>query len=523
MKVLDPAAWRALQVFAAYRLLLAALLLLLPFYHLPPDFLGRANPDLYLAISQFYLFIAVLFLLLSLRQWGDFYLLTPLQLMVDILLLAVVIESSGGLSTGLGSLLVVVVVAGGVLIPGRMAAFIAAIAAIALLIQSLYSQSLGDASTGYTHAGMLGATFFATALLAQLLSKKMQSSQALAEQRAQDVAKLATINQHIISQMRVGVLVINSAGLVTTLNQSARKMLGLNQQQTPFNFKATAPLLAEQLWRWQHNQPHPFIPIQLHPELPEILAKATRVDSGETLIYVEDTSAYTQQAQQLKLASLGRLTASIAHEIRNPLGAISHAGELLAESQGEQGNLAKLTSIIQRHSNRVNNIIETILQTSRKKTVDPTMVVLASWLEKLVHEYTEIKADSGVIELSIDAPLARAWIDAEQLQQVVGNLLDNAWEFADKHVTQPAIKIVLAEQQDEVIIDIIDNGPGLSDTVKQHLFEPFHSERQEGTGLGLYLARELCQANGARLSYLEEVPGCCFRISLPMQREESLE
>ena len=239
-------------------------------------------------------------------------------------------------------------------------------------------------------------------------------------------------------------------------------------------------------------------------------------------MFIENTTALAQQAQQLKLASLGRLTASIAHEIRNPLSAISHAGELLAESLSHDASVSKLTGIIQRHSVRMNSIIETILEMSRRKNVEPTVVVLSPWLEKLVEEYCEIKhIPARQIALISSVPLARICTDEEQLHQVMWNLIDNAWHYADKEQEQP-VEIRITLQADDINIDVIDNGAGVSPQAMQHLFEPFHSERSGGTGLGLYLARELCQANGARLNYLHEF-GSCFRISYPMQRQEFIQ
>ena len=232
-----------------------------------------------------------------------------------------------------------------------------------------------------------------------------------------------------------------------------------------------------------------------------------------------------QQAQQLKLASLGRLTASIAHEIRNPLGAISHAGELLAEAGNGDQNINKLTDIVLRHSARVNGIIETILQMSRRKKVQPMVVILAIWLEQFVDEFCEYKQlERDDISLVILEPLAKVYIDVGQLHQIVWNLGDNAWHYSDPDKASPREEIKLSRPDSEMIIDIIDNGPGVSDSVLPDLFEPFHSDRQEGTGLGLYLARELCQANGARLNYLpDEEYRSRFRVSLPMDRHESLQ
>lgn len=522
----DPQSWRALTVFAGYRLFLAAMLFFVCYFDLPPDFLGESNPDLYDTVSLFYLFTALVLLVFTSKRWGKFESQTLIQLVIDIVVITLIFHTSGGLKTGLGSLLVVVVVAGGALVPGRLAAFIAAIATLSVLLEASYAQIAGDGVAKYSHAGMLGATFFATALLAQTLAKKMQQSQVLAEERGRDVAKLALLNEHIISRLQTGVLVIDAHGRVTLSNESASAMLGLSENNHDGEeLKQLVPQLAKQLWNWNHHQLGAFTPFQARVDLPEVLASATILDSGEILVYIENTSATAQQAQQLKLASLGRLTASIAHEIRNPLGAISHAGEILAETYDNDQTIKKLTNIIQRHSERVNGIIETILQMSRRKTVQLKMVVLAPWLSKFVTEFREIKHidDSALVFVDL-APLAKTQVDAEQLQQVLWNLLENAWHYSDKNKPAPQVKIELTTNEHEVNIDISDNGDGVSEKALVGLFEPFHSQRQGGTGLGLYLARELCQANGARLNYLAgDHKRCCFRISFPLEEQEKVQ
>lgn len=516
------ASWRALRLFSGYRLFLASVLFFVAYLHLPPDFLGQKYPALYQVASFGYMLLAVVLLVFSSRQWGEFIAQCSIQLLIDIIALALIIHLSGGLQTGLGALLVVIVVAGGALIPGRMAAFVAAIATLAVLFEASYGHFSSDTVNHFGQAGMLGAIFFITAMLAQLVSRTMMHSQTLAEERATELTKLATLNQHIISRMQVGVLVVDDVGRVSLMNESAQRLLGFDTLQSGFSLRSQVPELSKQLISWQQHNPDAFKPFQARADLPELRARATRLDSGEVLLFIENTSEVAQQAQQLKLVSLGRLTASIAHEIRNPLAAISHAGELLSEQRADDEALVKLTGIIERHSSRMNAIIETILQMSRRKSVEPQVVVLASWLSTFVEEFRETKQlNADIVTLDIKAPLARVWMDAQQLHQILWNLLENALHHADLAKPTP-LQVAVDIQANEVIIDVIDNGPGVCDEALKHLFEPFYSARPGGTGLGLYLARELCQANGARLSYLA-APDCCFRISYPLQRREMIQ
>lgn len=186
--------------------------------------------------------------------------------------------------------------------------------------------------------------------------------------------------------------------------------------------------------------------------------------------------------------------------------------------------MQKLTAIIQRHSQRVNNIIETILQMSRRKTVEPATVVLATWLDRFLSEFRDLKGATELdIELKVESPLVKVAMDPEQLHQVMWNLLENAWHYSDQEQSLPRVSVCLSKSEGEIVVDVSDNGPGVSEDVQEHLFEPFHSQRQGGTGLGLYLARELCQANGARLSFLpDELQSSRFRISFPGEWQEYL-
>lgn len=516
--------WRELTIFSAFRLFLASTLFIVFYLRLPPTFLGEANPSLYLKISLFYVLIAGLWLLLSIKKLGRYASLTRMQLVIDIVIITLLTHISGGLQTGLGTLLVVVVIAGGALIPGRISAFIAAIAALSVLLEVSYSQILGDEITKYSHAGMLGATFFATAWLAQVLSIKMKVSQLLVEQHAENAAKSASLNEHIISSMQTGVLVVDEYGVVTLSNQSARLMLGLNMASTGIKLAESVPVLFQQLILWKNQNEAVFKTVQIESDLPEIHARAAMLKNGETLIYLDNTSALAQQAQQMKLASLGRLTASIAHEVRNPLGAISHASELLAEAHNNDEASTKLTDIIQRHSARVNGIIETILEMSRRKAVEPTLVALAPWFVKFKTEFCELKhIELDDFKLIIPSSVTTVHMDAGQLYQVMWNLLENAWHYSQPtSEVESRIQVNLYIRNNDVMIDISDNGQGVSEKMQQHLFEPFHSDRIGGTGLGLYLARQLCQANGAELSYLSDEQERYFRIRFPLQSQEIL-
>ena len=215
---------------------------------------------------------------------------------------------------------------------------------------------------------------------------------------------------------------------------------------------------------------------------------------------LEKTAQTTQKAQQLKLASLGRLTASIAHEIRNPLGAISHAAQLLNESEQISGADKRLLTIIEQHCHRVNNIIETILQLSRRQKSTPQLINLKDWLDSFIDEF-------------IQTPVLIRF-DTDQLYQVVYNMVNNAFRYSAKNKHNTIEMMADVDNINQLpYLEIYDLGPGVAEDNQKNLFEPFFTTEKHGTGLGLYLARELCEANQAHLDYIPQPEGACFRIT----------
>ncbi|MBE9561728.1 MAG: HAMP domain-containing histidine kinase [Proteobacteria bacterium] len=229
---------------------------------------------------------------------------------------------------------------------------------------------------------------------------------------------------------------------------------------------------------------------------------------------LEDATLTTRRATQLKLASLGRLTASIAHEVRNPLGAISHAAQLLEESPHTSTNNDTLIKIISKNSWRVNKIVENILQLSRNKPPNTENFDLAIWLrsytDEFIQQHSLIKSD---IKLkNQDKPLFVTF-DQGQIFQVVNNLCENGLRYSKD---KPLLKLTIGMDSNRPYLDIQDCGQGMTDKTKNQIFEPFFTTEPKGNGLGLYLSREICEANQASLNLFSNTNrGCCFRISFP--------
>jgi two-component system sensor histidine kinase PilS (NtrC family) len=254
-----------------------------------------------------------------------------------------------------------------------------------------------------------------------------------------------------------------------------------------------------------------------------VQANFTQLDQqrgDQILVFIDDMSRVTQQAQQMKLASLGRLTAGIAHEIRNPLGAISHASQLMNESPNLDEGDRKMLDIIERHSRRVNGIIENVLDLSRRRTADTDLIDVDKWLSAFRDDYLQTqsnehqKSDEILLRTERNLPLAR--FDVSQIEQVMVNLCDNGLRYSKQATGERRIELYAGVTADgeRAYVDVRDFGPGIAPEHRVSVFEPFFTTDKSGTGLGLYLARELCEANQAHLSLVDDnQPGCCFRIT----------
>ena len=520
--------WKPLGLLNLYRLALAGFFLILVAGEGLPKPLGTSEPQFFVQLVVSYLIFAIGIALALLGRWPSFRIQLYSQVALDIIFIILLMHASGGVTSGVGMLLVVVVAAGSILTAGRTALLFAAIATLATLAEQVYAQLSATAQPGgYTHAGLLGATFFATAVLANLLAKRTLESEALAQQRGEDLAHMAQLTDYIIQRMQTGIIVLDTADETRLMNESAWHLLGTAQKLKRQSLAQISPELIRQLRNWRDNplyEPTTFRPTNTAADVLPRFARLGRGESSGTLIFLEDTSGIAQQAQHLKLASLGRLTASIAHEIRNPLAAISHAGQLLGESATLDQGETRLTQIIREQSLRMNKIVENMLQLSRRERSHLADFPLKPWLEEFVVEFTRSQniemAEVGV-EHGTHNIIVR--MDPSQLHQVLWNLCENGLRYAGPG--EP-VKLRLRDgillESRAPFLDIIDSGPGISPEVVQHIFEPFFTTEQSGTGLGLYIARELCECNQARLSYIAmPTGGSCFRITFadPRRRQ----
>lgn len=513
--------WRPLLWFNLLRLGSSGLLLGLSLLEPPLKPLGSTDPQLYRYAAVAYLLSAALGPLALVARWPRFNLQTTLLVGADIAALTLLMHASGGLGSGLGTLLLVVVAGGGLLVSGRLAFLYAALAALAVLAESLYRVYVDALAPTYTQAGVLGGTCFAAAALAYEMARRVRRSALLASTRQNEALGLARLNDEIIQRMQTGVLVIDPAQRVRLANGSAARLLGRRiARDTPV--AELAPRVAEALAHWRAGREAPPSP-GAEAYVPRF-APLGSDHSADTLIFLDDTATLNQQAQLLKLAALGRLAASIAHQVRNPLGAISHAAQLLQEDERLTADQARLVAIVRRQGDRVNRIIDEVLALGRPQPVHTELLDLSPWLRQVVDAYCagrRVPAEAIALQLAPDV-VARG--TPGQLQQVIENLLDNAlWHAAQAAAPQVTVRTRVSGSRDQPLIEVEDRGPGVPAAERERLFEPFNTSRADGTGLGLFTARELCAANQARIEYYEPpAGGAGFRIVLADRRRRQL-
>ncbi len=400
----DEVSWRALRFFSVYRMIIALLFVGLFWLTELPKPLGVFDTHLFWITTHGYLMAAVAFFAPLQYRVPRFPYQVAGQVLTDILALTLIMYASAGISSGFGLLLVIAVAGGSLLKPGRIAYFFAAVATIAVLGEELYAQLVRFYPLpNYTHAGVLGITFFITAFICHALARRIQESESLAASRAIDLQNMAQLNEQIVQHMQSGVLVIDGESKIRLFNNSARNLLGFRGDIINQPLQQISPEVAElyQAWRAEgHASARAMRPVQDGPDIQVSFRNLTSSADSSVLAFIEDAAILRQKAQQLKLVSLGRMAASIAHEIRNPLGAISHAGQLLSESDRLVDDDRRLTTIIQDHSRRVNAIIENVMRISRRQPSEPQRIDLSEWLREFIDEFVHInELEAGSLKL----------------------------------------------------------------------------------------------------------------------------
>lgn len=518
-----PEYWRALYYFNLYRLMLAVGLSALAVGGAAVVDFGARSPRLFLWTSLALLMVGLINMVTITMGRPPFRRQAHIQFFLDVFLITVLAFASGGVTGGFGLLLIVSVAASGVVLSGRMTLFFAALASIASLFEHTVSRLVYGYPTGsLTQLGLLGLGLFSTALVLYFLAFRIRSTEALAASRAEDLAKLAHLNELVVARLDIGVLVTGPGGEIELANDRARAMLGNPHADLTHVSGLPAPLRAE-LQAWQTNPAHEPQSFRIDRG-PRLIARfiATGEDAdADMAVFLEDISQAEQQAQQMKLAALGRLTAAIAHEIRNPLGAISHAGQLLHESQELAKPDRRLVRIVTDQSNRINQIIKGILQLGRPGTASPVLIQLDTWLVEYRKSFSEMSGLPPEAVAIRDVSM-QVCTDPDQLHQVLTNLCQNAVRHSPEFSGAALITLEPGwiDANEIGYLDVVDHGSGIPPKHHDKIFEPFFTTAPgEGTGLGLYLSRELCENNHGRLDYVDDgKPGSRFRIQFAPRR-----
>jgi two-component system sensor histidine kinase PilS (NtrC family) len=507
-------AWLMLKIFFIYRFISASLFVMLFFFRFGPSALGTQDAQLYQVTSLTYLGISLLNAPFIFGRLTSYNRLAQLFIFTDIVFITLLMHASGGVTSGVGGLLAITIAAASLLIGGRCALLFAALSSLAVLTEQIYDMQARafDLST-LNYSGLLGITFFAIAIISLVLAQRVEQSASLARRHARTIVRLEELNRYIIQHLQSGIMIVDAQQFIVLCNYSALRLLGISE--APTHLADVSIMLQQAFLRWNDNPPQDFAIIQL-PNGEEIQVRFSLLiveDERLHLLLFEDIGLHNLRLQQSKLASLGRLTASIAHEIRNPLSAISHAGQLLSEAQDLKPEDLRLTRIIQTHCQRVNNIIEDILKLSRRHPSQKQKIRLDEWLPNYVQEKNLCHADGDdIFRCQLMQNELNVFVDPGHLKQILDNLCANALKYGMPENGPITLKAERAQEQP--CIRVIDNGPGIENDDLMHLFEPFFTTSRQGTGLGLYISRELAELNQADLVYAKCDGNSCFTLLL---------
>jgi two-component system sensor histidine kinase PilS (NtrC family) len=520
-------AWRVIGLLNLYRLLVPLLLLSMQSFSGNGWELVAARPRLFVSACITYFTAAVLLIIARRLHWSSLRIVALVNATVDAVAIGFILYASGGAASGLGILLVLPVLALTVLAGQRDALLIAAVAALAILVQQVFvGTASGSAATDYIAAGVFGAAVFLVALATRPVANRLRESEALVRRQEVDLANLAQLSQYIVQHLRESLLVVDAHDRIRLINESAAEMLGDDSAYPDALVGEASPRLMYLLESWRQRtgaatgvvaprpQPRRSGPgarlIRAH------FAPLGALNPGPVLVFLEDTSLMEEKVQQSKLAALGRLSASIAHEIRNPVGAMSHAGQLLGESPHLTGDDRRLTEIIRANAERVSAIIDNVQRLSRREAARLERLPLAPWTQEFHQEFCQtMQWPPARLAVSSASPEVEVRVDPDQLRQIVWNLCENALKHAigdspDQHVVE--LRYGRMSGSDRPFLEVADRGKGVAPEQAERIFEPFYSGGR-GTGLGLFLARELAQANAATLLYEPRIGGgSVFRL-----------
>lgn len=513
--------WLALRWLFLFRLVLLIGLILLFSPNALDPLISPTHAELAWKILILYAMLVLLSGIGLSLHWPGRESQVHLAVYTDIIALTLLTYAAGGASSGVGILIVFAVAAGALLMEGRLALLFASLASLAVLTEQIYSNLNDNAATGsYTQAGLLGSIFFAVAILAHVLYRRVRTAEAKAARRTVDIASLTKLNAFIIKNLETGIIVVDGERHVRLTNKATLRLLALTRTQPGDSLADISPSLCQWLDTEVANPAPDGGVIRVGDrELHASLKLLGDYRASGAILYLRDNQEITREAQQIKLAALGTLTASIAHNIRNPLSAITHASQLFADGKDLPEDDRHLIEIILRNSARIDETVRSVLQLSRRNQIDPVPLDLALWLSEFDEEFRDthrLPPERCQVEILLRPACVEA--DPRHLHQILSNLCENALIHGGYEDEPARIRIRLASgvgpDHQTPLIEISDTGAGIDPSIAREIFNPFFTTKPAGTGLGLYIAKELAGTNGIRLTHENIAPhGCRFNLA----------
>jgi two-component system sensor histidine kinase PilS (NtrC family) len=516
---------RIIQYLNIYRMAVAVLLSVAHFGQLVEPAGPAGYPIAIKTVLVAYLAFAAFMLFSSLGERRNYYRLATVSLVADIGFLSLLVIALAGLSGGVGILLVFASAVAAILLPLRMALFLASVASLTMIVTTLAHYVMDTASaTSVLQAGLYGITAMGSALIGNQLAVWARDYRLIAEKQKATLTELEQVNELIIRRMRTGVIAVDENGRIRVMNESAWFLMG-SPPVRQRRLQSLSPRLHQALDSWKKDTTSDPKPVLLEPSQAQVLPSFVALP-GENgfgaMIFLTDNNVVARRAVELSVNSLAKLSGSIAHEIRNPLAALNHASQLLEESPQIRLPEMRLINIIQNHAKRMNGIVENILQLSRREQSRPELVPLHIFLPEFANEFQTSQVNRQLdFQTALETDETYVLYDRSQLSQCLWKLLDNAVDHASRDKSIPMVRLALVRDEESgfCVITVADNGPGITKAQLSKIFEPFYTTRKEGSGLGLYIAKQLCEANQAELTVDSEPgQGAFFHIRLALAK-----
>lgn len=511
--------WQALQLFNLYRAILSFSFWIITKFNIEDKIFPITELELYRITSLSYFMLSLFFLTIPFFVHRFYYFQINLCTIVDVSAIILLMHACGGMPSGIGLLLIVLIAAHSLLVSQRWALFSAAFATIFLFFEQLYDVLKYDLPLNFfTQIGLLGSVLFISAYIVSTLAVRIRQHEIFLIEQAHQINVIQKLNMQIVNAMLEGAIVFDGEKNIQYINHAACRLLNLNASQKIESTKNLPKHFQQAFDAWQKGKPFSTAEIRLN------FQPITKDSSAGYIAFIYDTTQEIQRAQDLKLASLGHLTANIAHELRNPLGAISHASQLLEESSTLGPEEKEFSKIIREHCNRMNTIIQNVLSISSRKKSEPSKIKLLPWLKKWVKNFSSPDFPHPKFSFKYTGQHFTVQADPSQLAQVMINLCENGlrYSFRRTEIASLTFRLQSHIENSTVTLEIVDQGFGISKSVAKHIFEPFFTTEKSGSGLGLYLAKELCDMNNIRIDTLfESHSGAIFRLTFPSYHASS--